>query len=135
LGQAVAFLKGRRACRADLTGVNGHAGSHQICPLLKVDRTCHRATVTAHIDPKQTKGWTESRAAPPDCEKCVMSVPREFALGPTAESLVTQCGSPTTLACDGFSTGWVAARRALYIVGIGGGDEPILRKIEKNIAR
>jgi len=28
--------------------LNGHAGSHQICPLLKVDRTCHRATVTAH---------------------------------------------------------------------------------------
>ena len=33
--------------------LNGHAGSHQICPLLKVDRTCH-ATVRAHIDPQQS---------------------------------------------------------------------------------
>jgi len=31
--------------------LNGHAGSHQICPLLKVDRTCQRSTVRAHIDP------------------------------------------------------------------------------------
>ena len=31
--------------------LNGHAGSHQICPLLKVDRTCHRAAVTSHVDP------------------------------------------------------------------------------------
>ena len=33
---------------------NGHGDSHQVCPLLKVDRTCHRATVTAHIDPQRT---------------------------------------------------------------------------------
>jgi hypothetical protein len=33
--------------------LNGHAGSHQICPLLKVDRTCHRAAVTSHVDPQQ----------------------------------------------------------------------------------
>jgi len=25
--------------------------SHQVCPLLKVNQTRHRATVTAHIDP------------------------------------------------------------------------------------
>jgi len=30
--------------------LNGHGGSHQICPLLKVKRTCQRATVTARID-------------------------------------------------------------------------------------
>src|SRR5262249_15658248 len=29
-------------------------GSHQICPLLKVDLTCQRATVRAHIDPEPT---------------------------------------------------------------------------------
>jgi hypothetical protein len=34
-----------------LLALNGHAGSHQICPLLKVDRTCHRVAVTSHIDP------------------------------------------------------------------------------------
>ncbi len=26
--------------------LNSRAGSHQICPLLKVDRLCHRAAVT-----------------------------------------------------------------------------------------
>src|SRR5262245_26531481 len=36
-------------CSRPLVALNGHAGSHQICPLLKVDRTCHRATTTAHI--------------------------------------------------------------------------------------
>jgi len=34
--------------------LNGHAGSHKICPLLKVNRTCHRAIVTAHVDPYET---------------------------------------------------------------------------------
>jgi hypothetical protein len=38
-------------CSQPVMALNGHAGSHQICPLLKVDRTCHRATVTAPIDP------------------------------------------------------------------------------------
>jgi len=65
----------------------------------------------------------------------VTSVSREFALGPALKALSQSADhAPTTLAFDGFSTGWVAARRALYTVGIGGG-EPILRKIEKNSAR
>ena len=38
-----------------LLALNGRGDTHQICPLLKVDRTCHRATVTAHIDPACVK--------------------------------------------------------------------------------
>jgi hypothetical protein len=34
--------------------LNGRGDTHQICPLLKVNRPCHLAAVTAHIDPKQT---------------------------------------------------------------------------------
>jgi len=30
--------------------LNGHAGSHQVCPLLKVDRPCHLAAVTSQFD-------------------------------------------------------------------------------------
>jgi hypothetical protein len=29
--------------------LNGHAGSHHLCPLLKVDRPCHRAAVTIDL--------------------------------------------------------------------------------------
>ena len=47
------------AKRFSALALNGHAGSHQICPLLKVDRTCHRATVTAHIDPRAEIGRIE----------------------------------------------------------------------------
>src|SRR5262249_32123948 len=34
--------------------LNGRAGSHQICPLLKVDRPCRRAAVSSHFDPNPT---------------------------------------------------------------------------------
>jgi hypothetical protein len=33
--------------------LNGRAGTHQICPLLKVDRPCHRAAVTSQFDPNR----------------------------------------------------------------------------------
>jgi len=34
--------------------LNSRAGSHQICPLLKVDRPCRRAAVTSQFDPFPT---------------------------------------------------------------------------------
>jgi hypothetical protein len=32
---------------------HGCADTHQICPVLKVDRPCHRAAVTSHFDPSR----------------------------------------------------------------------------------
>src|SRR5258706_4918034 len=43
--------------------LNGRAGSHHICRLLKVDRPCHRAAVSSHFDPRRTKAGLESRRA------------------------------------------------------------------------
>jgi hypothetical protein len=34
--------------------LNGHAGSHQKCPLLKVHRPCHRPAVTSQVDPNRS---------------------------------------------------------------------------------
>jgi hypothetical protein len=32
--------------------LNGRGDTHQICPLLKVNRPCHLAAVTSQFDPK-----------------------------------------------------------------------------------
>jgi hypothetical protein len=37
-------------CICRVLALNGRAGSHQICPLLKVDRPCRRAAVTSQFD-------------------------------------------------------------------------------------
>ncbi len=39
--------------------LSGCPGSHQKCPLLKVNRPCHRAAVTSQFDPSATlvEGW------------------------------------------------------------------------------
>ena len=34
--------------------LNGRADTHQICPMLKVDRPRHRAAVTSQFDPEAT---------------------------------------------------------------------------------
>jgi hypothetical protein len=39
---------------ATQSALNGPADTHQICPMLKVDRPCHRAAVTSQFDPKAT---------------------------------------------------------------------------------
>src|SRR5262245_185683 len=51
---ALSFVYRKRLLQrmSPLVALHGHAGSHQMCPLLKVDRTCHRATTTAHIGPE-----------------------------------------------------------------------------------
>jgi hypothetical protein len=41
--------------------LNGRAGSHQICPLLKVDRPYHRAAVTSQFDSERT--WATLKQA------------------------------------------------------------------------
>jgi hypothetical protein len=43
--------KGKCSCL--LMALNGRAGSQQICALLKVDRSCHRAVVTSQFDPQR----------------------------------------------------------------------------------
>jgi hypothetical protein len=37
-----------------LLALNGRGDTHQICPLLKVNRPCHLAAVTSQFDPEQT---------------------------------------------------------------------------------
>ena len=39
------------------------AGSHSLCPLLKVDRPCHRAAVGSHFDPADIEGTEIPRGA------------------------------------------------------------------------
>jgi len=41
----------KRPLKAPVVALNGSAGSQQVCPLLKVDRPCHRAAVTSQFDP------------------------------------------------------------------------------------
>jgi hypothetical protein len=36
--------------------LNGRADTHQICPVLKVDRPHHRAAVTSHFGPYPSSG-------------------------------------------------------------------------------
>ena len=42
--------------RVQLMALNGRADTHQICPVLKVDRPRHRAAVTSQFDPNRTLG-------------------------------------------------------------------------------
>jgi hypothetical protein len=46
-----------------LLALNGRADTHQTCPVLKVDRPCHRAAVTSQFDPTPTSAGSKSRSA------------------------------------------------------------------------
>jgi hypothetical protein len=49
-------------CMSPLVALNGRAGSHRLCPLLKVDRPCHRAAVTSYFDRKRNSGGVDPAA-------------------------------------------------------------------------
>ena len=47
--------------RRPYMALNGRAGSQQVCPLLKVDRPCHCATVTSQFDLACVKTHTSAK--------------------------------------------------------------------------
>jgi hypothetical protein len=47
--------------------LNGRGDTHQICPLLKVNRPCNLAAVTSQFDPEQSLPGLKSRSAAVSC--------------------------------------------------------------------
>jgi hypothetical protein len=41
-------------CSQPVMALNGRLDTHQICPLSKVNRSCHRAAAKSHVDPIRT---------------------------------------------------------------------------------
>jgi hypothetical protein len=50
------------AQRFSALALNGRAGTHQICPLMKVNRPCHRAAVTSQFDPMRNSSQATKTA-------------------------------------------------------------------------
>ncbi len=51
-GKATSLLQAYGRGPWQVLALNGRVGSHHLCPLLQVDRPCHRGAVSSHFGPE-----------------------------------------------------------------------------------